>query len=113
MPGLYKSLLDNSFRPSPQEPHAYTLALPMPPSTPIPSFDLADGTGKFVKAIVIDREKVLSKNILAAGAYYRVEDVPTIFAEVKPESGKGAKFVTVDKGTYKGFLKAARMPEFA
>ena len=113
MPGFYMSLLDTSFRPSPQEPHDYTLALPMPPETPIPFFDPVDGTGKFVKAMLMKRDEVLGKEILAAGQYYNVGDVPKIFAQVKPEAGKGAQFVTVDKDTYKGMLASFGMPEFA
>lgn len=107
------SNLDSFFRPSPQEPHVYTLALPMPPATPVPLFDAEDDTGKFVKAMVLKREQVLGKNVLAATAYYKVEEVASTFAKVKPEAGQGAQFVTIDKDTYKGFLKAAGMPDFA
>ena len=113
MPGFYMSNIDSSFRPSPQEPHAYTLLLPMPPTTLIPFFDADDDTGKFVKAMIMKREQVLGKNILAATAYYKVEEVPSTFAKVKPEAGKGAQFVNIDKDTYKGFLKMAGLPEFA
>lgn len=112
MPGFYMSNLDTMFNPSPQEPHAYTLALPMPPTTPIPWFDTNDDTGKFVKAMIMKREQVLGKNILAATAYTNVEEVPQTFSKVKPEAGKGAQFVTLDKDTYKRFLKMAGMPDF-
>lgn len=112
-PGFYMSNLESMMNPSPVPPHAYTLALPMPPSTPIPFFDAAGDTGKFVKAMLLKRDKVLGKNVLAATDYYAAADVPKIFEQVKQELGKGAQFMTIDKETYKGFLTGAGMPEFA
>ncbi|KAL8778421.1 MAG: hypothetical protein Q9213_007421 [Squamulea squamosa] len=113
MPGFYMSNLETMLKPSPQPPHAYTLALPMPPSTPIPFFDAAADTGKFVKAMLTKRDKVLGKRVYAATEYYTAVDVPKIFSEVKKEAGKGASFVTIDKDTYKKELTGAGMPEFA
>ena len=113
MPGFYMSNLDETFRPSPQEPHAYTLALPMPPTTPIPFFDAADDAGKFVKAMLMKREQVLGKHILAATAYYKVEEVASTFEKVKSKVGKGAQFVTIDKETYTGILAKVGLPPFA
>ncbi|KAL8709764.1 MAG: hypothetical protein Q9220_005550 [cf. Caloplaca sp. 1 TL-2023] len=113
MPGFYMSNLETMFNPSPQPPHAYTFAMPMAPSAQIPFFDAAGDTGKFVKAMVMKRDKVLGKNVLAATDYYTAADVPKIFEQVKKEAGKGAQFVTVDKDTYKGFLTGAGMPDFA
>ena len=85
----------------------------MPPTTPIPFFDAADDTGKFVKAMIMKREQVLGKQIFAATDYYMVQEVPETFARVKPDAGKGAQFLSVDKDTYKGFLAQAGMPGFA
>ncbi len=113
MPGYYMSNLDGILNPSPQEPHPYTLALPMPPATPIPLFDAADDTGKFVKAMIMKRDEVLGKNVLAASAYYAAEEIPRTFAKVKPETGKGAQFIQIDKETFKGYLAEAGLPEFA
>ncbi|KAL8897619.1 MAG: hypothetical protein Q9207_007125 [Kuettlingeria erythrocarpa] len=110
MPGFYMSNLDTMFNPSPQ---AYTFAMPMPPKTPIPFFDAANDTGKFVKAMLMKREQVLGRSVLAATDYYAAADVPRIFEKVKPEAGKGAQFVTIDEETYKGFLTGAGMPDFA
>ena len=113
MPGFYISNFDGMMTPSPDPPNVYTLALPMPPSTPIPIFDAADDTGKFVKAMVTKRDQVLGKRVLAATQYLPVADIPKILSEVKPESGKGAQFLRVDKATYMGFLTKTGMPEFA
>lgn len=112
MPGFYMSNTETMMNPSPQPPHAYTMALPMPPSTPIPFLDTADDTGKFVKAMVMKRDQVLGKHVLAATDYYPASEVPKIFEKVKPEAGKGAQFMTLDKDTYKGFLANAGMPDF-
>ncbi|KAL8652978.1 MAG: hypothetical protein Q9210_002370 [Variospora velana] len=113
MPGFYMSNLESMFNPAPQAPHAYTFAMPMPPTTPIPFFDAVGDTGKFVKAMLMKRDKVLGKNVLAATDYYAAADVPKIFEQVKKEAGKGAQFITIDKDTYKGFLTGAGLPDFA
>lgn len=113
MAGFYMSNLETMLNPSSQAPHAYAFAMPMPPTTPIPCFDAAGDTGKFVKAMLMKRDKVLGKNVLAATDYYAAADVPKIFEQVKKEAGKGAQFVTIDKDTYKGFLTGAGMPDFA
>lgn len=83
----------------------------MPPTTPIPFFDAADDTGKFVKAMIMKREQVLGKQIFAATDYYMVQKMPETFARVKPKAGKGAQFLSVHKDTYKGFLAEAGMPD--
>ncbi|KAL9009115.1 MAG: hypothetical protein Q9173_005827 [Seirophora scorigena] len=113
MPGFYMSNLETMLNPFPQAPHAYTFAMPMPPTTPIPFFDAAGDTGKFVKAMLMKRDQVLGKDVLAATDYYAAADAPKIFEQVKKEAGKGAQFVTIDKDTYKGFLTGAGMPDFA
>ena len=112
-PGFYMSNLDGMGMispPSEQNGNKYTLALPMPPTTPIPFFDAAGDSGKFVKAMVLKRDQVLGKNVLGATDYYTAEDVPKTFQEVK---GKEAQFMRIDKDTYKGFMTGAGMPEFA
>ena len=109
MPGFYMSNFESMMNPGPNG--AYMLALPMPPTTPIPLFDAEDDTGKFVKAMAMKRDKVLGKNILAATDYYTAEEVAETFKKVKPETG-GA-FMTIDKDTYKGFMAKAGMPDFA
>lgn len=96
--------------PSDQNNNTFTLALPMPPTTPIPFFDAAADSGKFVKAMVLKREQVLGKNVLGATDYYPIEAVPKTFKEVK---GKEAQFMRIDEGTFKGFMAGAGMPDFA
>ena len=96
--------------PSPQPPNTLTLALPMPPTTPIPLFDAAADSGKFVKAMVTQRDKVLGKNVLAATAYTTPAEIVETFKKAK---GVEAAFWQPDKETYKGFLAQGGMPEFA
>ncbi|KAI4179159.1 MAG: hypothetical protein L6R41_008000 [Letrouitia leprolyta] len=113
MPGFYMSNLESMMNPSPQPPHSYTFAQPMKPSAQIPFFDAAADTGKFVKAMLMKRDRVLGKNVLAATDYYSADDVPKILEKVNPTLGKGAQYVTIDAETFKGFLTGAGMPDFA
>ena len=110
MPGFFMSNLQTMLNPSPQPPNNLTWAFPAPASTPIPFFDASEDSGKFVKAMVLKRDQVLGKNVLAATDYYTVQQVLDTFTKVK---GKQADFWQVDKETYTGFLKGAGMPEFA
>ena len=110
MPGFFMSNLQGMINKSPQPPHTLTLALPMPDTTPIPFFDAVGDSGKFVKAMVTQREKVLGKNVLAATAYITPNEVISTF---KKAVGKDVQFYRPDKDTYKGFLAKAGMPDFA
>ena len=84
--------------------------MPAPESTPVPMFDVADDTGKFVKGILTHREQVLGKQIYAATDYYTFGDVVNTFKGLKPEAGKNAKFLQMSKEEYKGALASAGMP---
>ena len=89
----------------------YVFALPIPPTTPIPMFDAAEDTGKYVKAMAMKREQVLGKDVLAATDYCTPEDVVETFKKVKPETG--ASFMRPDKKTYMGFLAQGGLPNFS
>ena len=88
----------------------WTLALPMPPSTPIPLFDPGDDTGKFVKGILTHRDTTLGKQVLASTDYYTPTQIISTFKELYPKAGANAKFVQASKDDYKGALAAAGMP---
>ena len=110
LPGFYMSNIPGQIlRPSPPENH-FTLTMPAPESTPVPLFDAANDTGKFVKGILTHREQVLGKQIYAATDYYTWTDVLNTFKEVKPEAGKNAKFVQVSAEQYKAALAGMGMP---
>ena len=113
MPGFFMSNLPgNMFRQLPPS-NDWTFALPMPASTPIPLFDAAQDSGKFVKGILTHRDKVLGKRILAATDYYTPSDAIAIFKDLFPKAGEKAKFVQVSKDDYKGALAQGGMPEKA
>lgn len=113
MPGFYMSNLESMMNPSPTSPHSYTFAMPMSPQAQIPFFDAAADTGKFVKAMLMKRDQVLGKRVLAATDYYDATDVPKTLEKVNPEVGKGAQYVTIDGETFQGALKGSGMPDFA
>ena len=104
------SNLESALRSDGQSPPTYTMAMPFPPTTPIPFFDPADDSGKFVKAMVMKRDEVLGKNVLGATAYSTPDDVIKAFKEVK--KGVQAQFVQIDKDAYMGALAQAGMPQY-
>ena len=94
--------------PSPNSPNEYILAFPIPPHTPIPLFDAEADAGKFIKGILLHREELLGKRVLAATDYYTLQDIVRGFNEVTKE-GVTAKTVTVSEAEYKDAL--GHMPE--
>jgi hypothetical protein len=65
---------------------------------------LTNSTGKFIKAIIKNRDSVLGKQILGAENYYTPEQ---ILSDLEAATGKKTHFAQVTAEQYKGFL-----PEF-
>lgn len=113
IPGFYMSNIPGAnLRPSPID-NAWTLAMPVPATAPVPLFAAREDTGKFVKAILLHREETLGKRVLAATKYYTLQDVLDAFKSAYPEAGKTAKYFELPKDTFKGFLTGKGLPEFA
>jgi len=89
----------------------WALSLPIPTSSLIPLLDTADDTGKFVKGILLNREKSLSKRILGATDYYSIDDIIKKFKETFPQAGKNAKAIELPHEVFKGNLAKAGTPE--
>lgn len=62
-----------------------------------------------MKAILLNREKVLGKNILAATDYYTPNQIAQDFEKA---TGKPAKFIQIPEEAFKGALAKNGMPEF-
>ena len=111
MPGFFMSNFPGGMFLQLPPSNDWTMALPMPASTPIPLFDAAGDTGKFVKGILTHRDKVLGKRVLAATDYHTPADIVATFKELFPKAGESAKFVQASKDEYKGALAQTGMPE--
>jgi hypothetical protein len=94
------------------ESHTWTLALPIPTNSPIPLFAPQQDTGKFVKGILLNREKTLGKRVYGATAYYTCDEIVNEFKDVYPEAGKGAKAVEISHDAFKKGMAQTGAPEF-
>ncbi|KAK6820598.1 NMRAL1 protein [Apiospora arundinis] len=85
MPGFYMSNLPGgNFRKSSDGDNAsWTLGLPFPGQTRIPMYHPGD-TGKYIKAMVLNRDAVLGKRFLAATAYMTADDIVADFQKLFP-----------------------------
>ncbi|KAI1849055.1 hypothetical protein JX265_011281 [Neoarthrinium moseri] len=111
MPGFYMTNLPGAmFRPSPPD-DAWTLGMPIPATSVIPMY-LPSDTGKYIKAAVLNEDKVLGKHILGATAYMTGQEVVDGFKQAFPESGKTARFFDVPEDMFRGFLKGQGSPDF-
>ena len=111
LPGFYMSNLPGKMLRQLPPNNAWTLGLPIPTSSPVPLLDTAEDTGKFVKGILLNREKALGKRIYGATAYYTVQEIVDQFKATFPEAGKDAKAVELPHGVFKGILAKAGTPE--
>jgi uncharacterized protein YbjT (DUF2867 family) len=113
LPGFFMSNLPGgALRQSPED-NAWTLALPLPGAAPMPLFDTANDAGKFVKGILLNREKVLGKRIYGATDYYTVDQIAEQFKEQYPEAGRTAKTVELPHTVFKGIMAKAGRGEVA
>ena len=109
MPGFYMSNIPGQSLNNMQG--AYNFALPIPTDSPIPLFDTEADTGKFVKGILLHREKVLGARIYGATDYYTPEQIIADFQAVKPEAGKGGAAREIPAEMFKKILGAKGLPE--
>ncbi|KAG0651199.1 hypothetical protein D0Z07_2002 [Hyphodiscus hymeniophilus] len=113
LPGFYMSNIPGGMMRQLPPNNDWTLGLPIPTSSPVPLLNTVDDTGKFVKGILLNREKTLGARIYGATAYYTLTEIVKEFQEVFPEAGKSAKAVELPHEVYKGALGQAGMPESA
>lgn len=90
----------------------YALSLPVPGDAQVPLLAASEDTGKFVKAILLNREKTLGKRILGATYYMTLDQMVSEFREIFPEAGKTAKYVQLSHETFKSnMINYAHMDE--
>lgn len=110
MPGFFMSNIPGGMlRPLPPN-NNYTLALPIPDTTPIPLFDPRD-TGKWIKAIILGRDQLLGKRVLAATDYLTPAEMLAEFKAVYPEAGKTAGFFSTPHDKFLQAMKGMGLPE--
>lgn len=103
MPGFYLSNLETgAFTQTPPD-NAWTLALPMPADAPIPIFDVGD-SGKYVKAIVLNRGSLLGERVYAASAYMTPDELVAGFRATFPRDGATARFYSTPHADYLAFM---------
>ncbi|KAF6820693.1 hscarg protein [Colletotrichum sojae] len=112
LPGFYMSNLPGGmFRQTPPD-NAWALNLPIPASSPVPLFDAGADTGKFVKGIVLNRDKVLGKRVLGATEYLTTGEAVETFKKVYPEAGRTARFNQLSHDQFRAALTGQGMPSF-
>lgn len=111
MPGFYMpNFPGQMLRPYPPQ-NNWTLGLPIPGSAPIPLYNPAD-TGKYIKAAVLNREKMLGRRILAATEYKTAQEVVDIFKRVFPVAGKTATYFELPKEVFHKAMTDSGSPDF-
>ncbi|KAL5611741.1 uncharacterized protein BROUX77_001897 [Berkeleyomyces rouxiae] len=110
LPGFYMSNLSFGMLSNQSPSGDWTLSMPVPASAPVPLFDAAEDTGKFVKAIVLNREKLLSKQVLGATSYMKLSEILETFKNTFPVVGAKASYFEVPKDMYLDMMAKSGMP---
>ncbi|KAI8626728.1 NmrA-like family protein [Xylariaceae sp. FL1651] len=110
MPGFYMPNIPGGMMSKRDE--NWVFSLPIAASSPIPLFDPAD-TGKYVKAIVENKDALLGKRFLASTETLTAQEIIDTFKKVFPEAGKTASYYQTPKDSFYAFMKGTGMPEFA
>jgi hypothetical protein len=118
LPGFYMSNFSTGDMLREAAPGSYVLALPVPPTAPVPLLDAARDTGKFAKAVVLlaaddaRRPDVLGRRVLAAAAYTTPQDLVRAFRTACPGAAD-VRFVRLGHDEYRDALLGAGLPGFA
>ncbi len=91
--------------------NAWTFVLPAAAHTQFPTFDTRD-TGKWVKAIVRNRDALLGKRVLGADAYVTAQEIIDVFAGAFPEAGKTARFHQISEEQMRENMRAQNSTEY-
>lgn len=99
------------FRQSPPD-NNWTFALPIKGTAQIPWYAPED-TGKYVKAILYNREKLLGKEFYGTNGYATPLEIVETFKNLYPQAGEKASFAELPGDVYKGIIKQAMSaPDF-
>ncbi|KAI3319678.1 NmrA-like family protein [Xylariaceae sp. AK1471] len=110
MPGFYTTNITGGMLSKQGE--NWVVSLPIAASSPIPLYTPAD-TGKYVKAIVNNKDALLGKRFLASAEYLTAQEIVDTFKKVFPEAGKTASYFQTPKDGFYAFMKGTGMPDFA
>ncbi|TAQ83308.1 hypothetical protein B7494_g8371 [Chlorociboria aeruginascens] len=107
---IYSSFILESLVRLPTIPPSYVLVFPQPASaqTSVPLIDASADVGKFVKAILLNPEKSLSRQFNVAENFYTIEEILNIFKDL----GINVIFQGVDQETFKAGLASKGLPSF-
>ncbi|KZM20787.1 uncharacterized protein EKO05_0002647 [Ascochyta rabiei] len=83
------------------EDGSLSLALPVGKDAKFPLIDAAEDTGKFIKAIIKNRDATLGKQLLGAEKYYTAEQ---ILSELEATTSKKTNYIQLSAEQYKSFL---------
>jgi hypothetical protein len=109
LPGVYASNLPGQILVKTE--NGYIVATPADSDAQLPFFDAENDTGKFVKAIFLNREKTLGKEVYGATKYYTPLEISETFEKVFPVDGKGIQYVQVKGDDFVNKLKSYGMSQ--
>lgn len=111
MPGFYMTGIPGEMLTSQGPSGPWVLALPAGADAQLPVYH-PDDTGKYVKAILQNADKLLGKRFLGATAYMTPAEIVQGFTRAFPASGSNASFLQISEDMFRAALKGKGMPDF-
>ncbi|KAL4800853.1 hscarg dehydrogenase [Aspergillus venezuelensis] len=110
--GTYTNFLAEALTPIPSDDSAasYGLFFPAPVTldTEFPLINASTDVGKFVKAVLLNREKTLGRQLNLAERYYTTQE----FIDTAKRLGVNVSLQAIDKETFKAGMAKQGAPEF-
>ena len=88
---------------------SYKISLPIPKTATVPLISVTEDVGKYVKSILLNREKVLGKQICAAEKYYGLDEIVNVLRE---DGGLDVVYEQCSEKEYREGLAAIGVPKF-
>ncbi|KAI0861228.1 NmrA-like family-domain-containing protein [Xylaria cubensis] len=111
MPGFYMTGIPGDMLKAQGPDGPWVFALPLSADAQIPMYHPKD-TGKYVKAILQNADKLLGKRFLGATAYMTPKEVVERFSKAFPAIGANASFFQVPEDMFRAAMKGKGMPDF-
>ncbi len=111
-PGIFNPFVLGLLQPISPGSKTYVMALPADPTNPqgiFPLIDIEEDAGNYIKAILLHREKMLGKQVVAAEKYYSIAEILRILKEA---GGLDVVFQQISDEAFTAGMVQAGVPEF-
>lgn len=106
---IYHDFPNSLLHPHPTAPKTFKISIPNPMTLKFPLISVKEDTGKYVKAILLNMEELLGKQVYAGEKEYEIGEIIEI---MKSEGSLDVVFEQCSDEEFRAGLATAGLPEF-